>query len=449
MHSLLRGKKLLVLLVLLPLAVYGGIKFYVHRTVKNGLEQLTQAAAPFVSIRYGKIDSSLTGSITVRDVQFQPTGLTDIIPVDEIEIRLSGPGALLTARNRIEAGENPEVERVTLRGLSLDLRSSMMSSLDALIGTMVDSGNFPREQHCGDIRYFGPRAYRRLGYESLVMDIAVSEQREPFLNRLTLNIDWRTRDMAQLETSVVLTGIPGNLKKAKAGELDPQVASFKAVYRDLSYTERVKKLCAEAGGISVEEYVRLITEDDAALAASWGAIPGPGLRDAYRRFIEKPGEVRVEAKPADGLDPRNLALYKPQDLISMLNLNLQVNGEPVTDLSIRSASNAPAGAAPEPGQQAGVDAPTAGSPDAVTPPAAPAVAQPQKPPQPGYREVSFDELPQHIGRKLRLHAPDRVHEGILVELDQKSVTIARQYRGSGSMTYKVPRNGIRKAEALF
>lgn len=436
------GTKLLLAVIVIPAAIYGGIKFTIHRNVKSGLEELTRVAAPYVSIRYGKIDSSLDGSVVIHDVRLQPTGLTDTVPIDEIEIKMSGLGALLTARRQIDAGDHPEIERVTMRGLSLDLRSAMMSSLDTLIGTLVDSGNIPRGRHCGDIHYFGPRTYRRLGYDTLVMDIAVGEVREAFINRLTLQVDWRARDLAELETRIVLGGIPGNLK-APSATLDPQVVSVKAVYRDRSYVERVKTLCAEASGVSTDEYVRLVSEDDETFAATWGVTPGPGLRNAWRRFLEKPGMVQIESRPADGLDPRNLALYKPQDLVAMLNLSLTVNDEAVTDLSVGEAIRMPAREAPAATPQA----PATVQPVIATPASlAPATVSSA---QPAYHPVALDVLPQHIGRKLKLHVPGRVHEGILVGLDQKSVTIARQYRGSGTMTYKVPRARIGEAEVLY
>jgi hypothetical protein len=439
------GKKLLLALILLPVAAVLGIKGYIAYNTKKTLEQLTAMAAPFVSIRYQGVSSTLGGSVSIEDVRLQPVGLTDVIPLEEIRIDTPGLGYLLSARSRLESGEYPERLQLRLRGLGLDLVSPMMSGLEQFLATAADVTGMRAMPHCGGLRYLGPRQYRQFGYETLVMDITLGYQLEKLLDRTVIKFDWITRDMASLESTITLAGGAAALKPGAGAA--PQVSQVRAVYRDLSYMDRIKRYCAEASKISVEDYVRAETEqDDTAYAGSWGFVPGPGLRAAYRQFLEKPGEVVVEARPADGLDPKNLALYKPEDMIAMLNLSVQVNGTPVTDLSFRADATRekPAAtgeqAAPQP-ELAATSPPAAAPERASAAPAVPAEA-------PGYRSVNLATLPQHIGRELRVTAAGKMRDGILAEVHGGNITLERPYAG-GRMTFKVPLSHISKVEVLF
>lgn len=426
------GKKLLLILILAPAAVYLGLKGYIHHNVKAALEQLTTAAGPFVSIRYGGIRSSLDGSITVENVKLQPTGMTDVIPIRELTIETPGLGFLLSAKSRLANGDVPDRLRVALTGLNLDLSSSMMSSLDSLRSAVAATRPASGRAHCGGVRTFGPSEYRKLGYETLDMDIATGYQLDKNLGRIVVTIDWRTRDMARLESTLTFSGREAMFRPGATER--PQLTAVQATYTDLSYLDRVKRYCAEADGVSVDDYVRAVISDDSEFIAVWGFAPGPGLREAHRQFVQKPGEFRIEAHPGDGFDPRSLALYKPQDIPAMLNLTLQVNGTPVTDLSLTEAPPAPATA---PGDH---------QPASATP--SRTVAAPPAPEPPGYRRVKPETLAQYIGRAVRVRAGGQQRQGVLAEVAANVITIERRY-GAGNMAFKVPIKQISLVEVLF
>lgn len=437
------GKKLLLALFLLPLAVYAGIKAYIRYNVKSALTDLVTTAAPFASIHYDGIGSTLGGKISIEGVKVQPTGLTDVVHIKDIEIQTPGLKFLLFGSRKIRDGEFPEKMRLALHGVTLDLNGQMMDMLDRFLSAAAESGAARAVSHCGDTQYFGPRQYRKLGYDTLVMDMTLGYEHEKILERLRMQMEWQTRDMASLKAEFIMSG--GRLSLRESLASPPRMTAVNAVYKDLSITDRMKRYCASASGTTVEDYINAeVDQSDAAYLHKWGFVPGPGIRAAYRQFLQNPGEVQIEARSPEGIDPASLKLFRPEDAVSMLNLSVKVNGTAVADLSYRreAADEAvPAGkAAAVPGSEPGASRPG--------PVARSARAEPAEP-KSGYRAVRLGELPQHLGRRVRIYLVGNVmREGVLAEVQGKNLTLERRYAG-GAMTVRVAVNRIEKIEVLY
>ena len=239
------------------------------------------------------------------------------------------------------------------------------------------------------------------------------------------------REMAALQTEFTLLGAPGTWKLA------PNLDKARLVYKDLSYSDRLKKYCAKAGNITEAAYVDAeVNKPDAAFRSQWGFVPGPGLRAAYRQFLEKPGELIVEARPG-GIDPRALQFYRPEDVLAQLNLQARVNGTAISDLSfMRQTASAPAVASvPASAERAFEPSPE----KVVTPTAAHTVRG-------EYRAVRVGDLNKHIGKQVRISLPKGVvREGTLTEALPNLVTVARDY-GRGDMKFEVLVKQVEKAE---
>ncbi|NIP73509.1 MAG: hypothetical protein GWO16_10985, partial [Gammaproteobacteria bacterium] len=62
-------KNILIAIILLAGAAYGGLKAYVYFQVKGQVERLSRAASPFAGLSYDGISSSLDGTIVVEGVR--------------------------------------------------------------------------------------------------------------------------------------------------------------------------------------------------------------------------------------------------------------------------------------------------------------------------------------------------------------------------------------------
>jgi hypothetical protein len=225
---------------------------------------------------------------------------------------------------------------------------------------------------------------------------------------LKYEMDMTIRDMTRFAMDMRMVGVSTNL----SGEEVPQLRELGVTVKDLSYNERMKNYCAGVSKITNEEYIK--AEVEGGMLQRAGIALGPGLRQAYRDYLTKAGEIQVRIRPTEDIDPRTLTMFKPEDLRTILNLTVTANGKPVEDLSF--ALVAPS-------------VPTAvarGPQDDAKPQQLPAA---RPPPQ-----VRVQERGQSQPR-----------EGTLLQVFEGNAVIERQLTG-GSMSLKIPLPRIVKAE---
>lgn len=428
----MNNKKIFAALIVLPIAVYAGLKLWIGHNVKESMEQLTNAARPFASLRYSTISSTLwNGRVSIEGVRIRPNGFSEDLVIRDLEFRTGGPLALVMAPRQLRASELPPQLQIAARGVTLDTNGPLFGAMETL-----QRASAPKEglAHCGGLAYIGPQELRQLGYDTLSMDVALRYEHIRQPEQLQVSLDWSTRDMVALHTSFTLTGAPSTWKLA------PNLSAVKVTYKDLSYTERLKKFCTKASAITEAAYIEAeVNRPDSAYRQQWGFVPGPGLRAAYRQFLEKPGELVLVARPG-GIDPRTLEFYKPEDILTMLNVTASLDGAAIADLSFtRDAIPSPAKATATARAPAAVE--RAFSPEASNQDTSPARATTGN-----YRTVRMSELPKHLGRQVRISLPKGVvREGKLVEVLPNMVTVSRDY-GRGDMKFDVLAKQVEKAE---
>jgi hypothetical protein len=277
------------------------------------------------------------------------------------------------------------------------------------------------------VRYFDLNAYQRLGYQSLVFDLSLGYRFQRGGGPLQVKTEWRTREHGVATVNLDFVGVSSNLRGVMATQ--PLLRTLEAVYQDLSFTDRLKRYCAKASGITVEQYIDSeVNRNAAAYQAQWGFVPGPGLRQAYREFLTKPGEVRVQMSPPVELDLQSLRMFKPEEIVSMLNLRVSVNGKAVTDLSVLPSPSTPTrpalSAAPSPGAAPGFAASA-------------------------FRAVPTADLGRHIGKTVRVHLTHGgTREGQLLQLLDGMARVERRLPG-GTMTLAIPLRQIERVEVLL
>lgn len=420
------SKKLLLALLLLPIVIYLGLKFIIYRNTKSSLEQITAMAAPFMSIRYDGIGSSLGGAVQISNVKLQPNNLNDVIRIKNIEIQTPGLGFLLAGKDKMKEGDFPESMRLSLEGVAVDMDGPMMSMFDKLLE--ADAGEHSLA-HCGGIQALGPQLYRKLGYNTLVSDIRLGYELDKKSARLHVRTEWNTEEMALFNADLFFTSVPASAQDM--AQFSPRLTEAKAYYKDLAYTDRLKRYCASASNISVEDYIAAeVGQESSSFTQLWGIIPGPGLREAYRQFLVAPGEVRFETRPSEGIDPASMKLFRPEDMLAMLNAKLTVNGAPVTDLSFQLKPKTVAKTS-ENDRDAGI------------------ASEEGAPQKSGYQTVRSNELAKYIGRSIRVREKRAaVREGVLAEVSPTQLTLERRY-GGGAVTFNVQIKHIEKVEVLF
>lgn len=443
-------KRTLLAIILLGGACYIGYKGYVYFEVKSELDQAIAMARPFADVRYGAITSTVDGNIAIEKIHIVPRGTAEPIRIGAIEIHTPGPLFLLRGAKFQGRGQLPEKISAVLRGLELDLRSNWVDKLDELLIAQASTAGQSR-MNCGELKHFGPKQYRLLDYDRLVSDITVGyalDARDPYID---IYVEWVAQEVGSVRIDLALLD-SGIRSLAKLGANQTLLTSFTARYRDDSFTQRLQRYCAQALEISAAEYIAAEIEHSTEhFRRSWGITPGPGLREAYRRFLEEPGEIEITAGPMNPVDLATLALYKPEDIVSLLNLAVRVNQQPVDDLSFALADEV---------RDHAVGSELMAQLDDLRPSLKQTVipAQTEKqgmpdskpsPPKPRFHRVAKEELSRYLGRQVRVHTSDaNLRDGELARVNEGKIIIERRLLG-GKMAVQVALRNITKVEVWY
>ncbi|MBI2554066.1 MAG: hypothetical protein HYV92_06515 [Candidatus Rokubacteria bacterium] len=410
-------------LVLLVAAVVGGVTLYIRYQIKTALEDAIAELSPFAEMQYASVSVTLGGNVHIRDIEIRPRMVNDPLHIEGIEVETPGLWFLLTGAKKLSDGELPEHLRATLRGLAFNLSGPLAETFDVVMAEAMRSNGAAPLSNCGDVRYVDFNTYQRLGYQSLVFDVSLGYRFEKGGGLLRVTTEWRMRDLGVATVNLEFVGASLNLRQVMGTQ--PFLRAFDVVYQDLSFIDRVKRYCTQASGMTVEQYIESeVNRNAAAYKAQLGFVPGPGLRQAHREFLTRPGEVRLQGTPSVELDMQTLRLFKPEDIVSMLNLRVSVNGKAVTDLSMISVPSTPTRAALPP---------TAG-PASVTS---------------EFRAVPTTDLAGHIGKTVRLHLTHgATREGRLVQVLDGMARVERRFPG-GAMTLAISLREIERVEVLL
>lgn len=441
-----RTKTLVTALLLAPVVLVGLVTYYIRGEARQLVEQTVAALAPFAEIRHSGVSVTLGGDVRVHGIDIRPRIVNDSVRIEAINVETPGLWYLLTGTDELREGKLPANARIELRGVEVGLSGAIADALDRFLAMAVQTGGTAPMSNCGDVGYLDIKTHRRLGYANFVFDIGAGYRLDSRRGPLIVQAEWRTRDLATASVELEFSGAALKVNEMLAS--DPRLRRFSLRYQDLSFTDRLKLFCAQAAGITPEQYLeREFDRSDATWQAQWGFVPGSGLRAAYRDFLQRPGEIVIEGTPPNEIDLQAMRLFKPQDVAAMLNLRVNVNGKPVNDLSMTVMDDENVAAAPTP---APVTAPRA-TPMPVEKPA-PATAKPAPTPAPtttdGYRTITARELGAHIGATVRLRlVRGVVREGSLLQVTAGTARVERRYQG-GSMTLVIPLNEITHAEVL-
>lgn len=424
-------KNVLIALVVLVGAAYGGVKAYIYFEAKEKVDQLAQSAALFADVKYGGIASRLTGSVIIEDVRITPRQVDEPIQIDALEIEFPGVEYLLSSKNAMEQGRLPEKLKISLRGLRLDA-NGQLAQMMYRASVRAGAGSSPLT--CGPGMGVHPRVFQGMGYDVFVGDLDLGYDFTTGNGgvRLFANIIERGMETTRLQASLV--GPTPNLGKLM---MRPEVllTDFSVTHDiDQDYGERLTRGCAKMLGMTHEQYVQAVASaSDAEFARTQGFIPGPGIRQALSRLYRDPRGFEVSAHPSTPVDVTTLSTYRPEDLDRLLGLKITVNGKPVSDTTFALAPRAPGGA--QSGASAGQGSQGRGGADDEPPVS---VAK--------YRSVNITELRGHVGQNVRLRTADgKRHTGRLGGVRNGQLALERHVHG-GTITIQIGLNDVRQAE---
>ncbi len=433
----MRLKYILIGLLVAPLAAYGIVKSYLYFQLDGIMEHLARQVSPFARLEYKDVATSLDGEASVHGIRLTLRGLDDTIEIEKVSYGTPNIWYLLRDLGQVRNNRLPEKLTLGIRGLEMDLYGEITDRFEAAVnGLNLDlAGLTPL---CGGRVFIGPREYRDMGYEAIVIDGKVGFKVDTIAETMLLHFDLGARDMGELQLRTLIGGLKGTgFDDRVHNPRRPTVGPLKALYRDRGYQKRVVKFCAERSEMSPQDYIAAeIKQEPEYFANAWGIVPGASLRQAYGRFLTSPQTLEVSLEWPESATLSGLHLFKASDIPELLHLELKVNGEVVDDLGFSYYE----------GRRVSIGDRFVRSfvPQAVT-------VKKKAAPKPAlgparYYVVSPRDLGRYIGQDVRLLTRDGKHrDGRLLRIEG-GVAAIQQRVHRGEFTMQVAIDDLKKAE---
>ncbi len=443
-------KNLLLALLLIAGAGYGGLKAYIYYKFKNNIDDVVAMAQPFARIDYGGLGSSLDGTLTVKDITIAPLIFDDEIRVRSLEIQGPGLGFLLSGTKQFKRGEIPERLRFALKGAQLNVNRGLFNAIRGAQKSDWALMTGQESTDCGVGQIFGPWNAGELGYDRLVIDSDIGFRFDKAIRELRMEMHYAAHGIESTSMQMALSEMTPSA--AILAGVQPQLNDLTITYRiDPSYASKAIDYCAQANKKTVDEFIQwVVSKDNKYYAKTLGIVPGPGIRGGLERFLKNPSEIHISIQPPTSFDMAGLQFYKPEDIIDLLGLQLFVNGQPVSDLSFQLANAShlkqkkrkPAAKTLESAKASRLP------PEVRRRAVARARIGASSTQQAEYRRVSTSALKNHIGKRVRLQTTSgRRRDGWLMQVRNGEAVIEPDRYG-GSVSIPVPLSNITQAEVL-
>ena len=397
-------RKVLAVILLLPVAGYLGLRWYLHHRVAQMMDQAIAGAAPFAAIAYQGTIADLDGTFGVRGLSVEPTVAgPGTVRIDELVVRFGSLAAAYAAASKSAAdGSVPETLGFGIHGLRAELiGASGAAAVKAPDGNPLTELDRLETLRCGKIQG-SAHALQALGYGTLVPDLdldyrIVAEQRT-----VEMHIDGTARDAFAMRIEV--TGVADGDFSAPAELVQREVVARRGRLRieDLGYYAKLNALCASREGLAPAAWLDAHMAAIGETLAARGIVASPDLLDGYRRFRGAPGSYEMSFENRELYTAQRLALWEPDDAMRLIGLRVAFNDAPVADLSLKI-----------------------GAPPPV---AEPAEAVAEAPPP--MTTLAWNELGARRGQWVTVTLKDgRQHVGILREASPYQLTIEKRLSG--------------------
>ena len=327
---------LIVLIVLVPVLLYGIAKGALYYKAKTTVDDFVLAAANHADIRYVDIDTDLRGIVTVNQITVQPSGYQDTIGIHSV--RVSSDDPMFFLRGGPSDGENrspPPQLGFEVAGIKVPLHSDLINA-----GLAGDAGAAPTDAAdapeaigaCANGLNIDPAMLQQMGFAELTMDLGGRYRVEQTTREMSLAFDLDMHDIESVHANARLTDVDmqtfaaGGAPQFNLGDL-----TF-AMRVNPAFGRQALKTCAIGTEQPVQEWSERLADQALVQLEAQGMTLGHGLSSALRRFYAEWGEFRLEARPAKPVGLMSLLFVPPEQLVSILGLRMSLNDRPIDDI---------------------------------------------------------------------------------------------------------------------
>ena len=426
--SLRPGKLLLILLI--PAVVYGGLKGFLYYKAKRTVDDIVTAAANQADIRYAEISTDLRGAVTVSGITVQPLGYSDAAAIDSVRIASDDPMFFFRGAQWEPGGaaRPPSSLSFLVSGVSVPLSS------DWIRGATANGGD---AQLCAEGLKIDPAMLNRVGFSELSMDMDGFYRLQEAARTLEFGMNMEMHDIESVQVAATLADVDaqalanGALPALNLGGFSVAVRVFP------EFGRKALKVCAAGTDLTVHAWGERLAEQALAQFEQQGLLLGEGLSNAVRTFYREWGEVKLVSAPPQPVGLLSLMFLPPEQLAGALGLALSVNGLPVPDTGFTwqgaTAQNLSGLLGSEPPQSEG-----------------------KAPPQPRrvivrreYEPVAVADIGRYVDHQVHIKPRGQpLREGLLKRISNGEAEVEQSLHG-GKYTVYVPLGDIESLKALI
>ncbi len=425
-------KKVIIALSLLSVLFVGGIKLGLWYFSQQFIEHQTQRMSTFAQISYKTINTSIMeGSIVIKEVKAFIPAIKENIRIKKITLIAPDAKFLFSINGQLQKNELPRSFNILISGLSLDLDTAFMKSLDDPYANITPI-EAVSSLACGKIHRIGGKSLSQIGYESLSADMNLYYTFDKANKSVKYTIKNQFHELAQVNLSGTLHEVT-NLDSFSKRSVRLGITELEVL--DNEYMLYKNRFCAAQGKRSLDQYyIEHIRQLNDYLLA-YGIKAGTGLIDAYQEMLKISASFRLKANLINLSGTEEIIFFAPNDLIQFIQLKLFVNDQQVNKISLDIDKDKLINA---------LDNKTIAVKMITEQKKKKKVALASK----KYRIVAVSNLRKYNGFRVKLSTKSgKKYKGKIITTNPKRYEIVSRYR-SGSMSYFVAPSQIKKVEVF-
>ena len=403
-------KKLLIgIFAIIALAFAG--KLGLEYQYKKKLDQLIQLASPFATISYGKVNIDLKGGINLSDIKVSQVGDDNEASVKSIRVFSSNREFLFKGFDILKNNEFPKIFDISIRRFEFDARLGQV---------------FNEKRECRYIEE--PINLSKFTDPRIVSDININLESDGE-NFLKANFESDTNGISTTSAKIVFEKSLIETKNISANNIPLKSAIVENSY-DESYAADAIEYCAQKLSLSPEEYLTKVIGSD-SFYAFLKAVPSPELKAAMQAQISGKNSLKFSITPNEtAKNFSQLMLYKPDQIIRALSLEIEEDGKKITNL---------------------LGVPTeAVEPEEIT--ATASISNENKEPQEyfgrrifKFKAINKSDIKNYIGKTAKIYRRKRLIKGEILKVSGNKLQIDNK-RVGGSTIMSLPLSEITKIE---
>ena len=306
-------RNLFAALAVLAVLLLAG-KFMLENKYKKELNRLAFMSSSFALVEFRKVEITFDGAIVVSGIRIEPRLTTDKFSIEKIRLFSSDRTFLFKGGDVFADGEFPDLFSMDVIGFEYD------PSFGAEINP---------KRECRYIEE--PVDYQRIGIDRARDNLLMSLNLEDISNGI-FSISSDSTDIYTLEMEI----------KFDASDLNPvgimqrdtlpilEISMESSFYE--SFADNLIEYCAKKLKISEEDYINKVIGSDSFMKFL-GVRLSAEAKKALQDYMTGEADLGLVSQPSQSLKSiNNLKLYKPKDIVSLLNLSVSSNGENIEKL---------------------------------------------------------------------------------------------------------------------